>query len=553
MTNQTPAPKASSAAALLASLTIHSSKTDFSILPPKLPAAADEDFSSMILHALTVTPSAKPGLEKNGGTLTKQINQSPVTSTNPDPAGLLLSLLLQTAPLPPEISIKQKFTSQSDTISSKGVAKTATGTVYHPFSPLADSRSIPTVRGLPGVRNARMEISDTAEPGAAASQNDPQPPLEVLTRPASQEGQSLLQSSDSPDKDGVSAKAAMLWKPESDQDDNLAPETPDEPAAIPQLQAVAIPTPDGVKLSPNWVPSLPAVAVLPKASARRSAPISAVADSKRARGTDPQREDISVDSKVEPPPKAAKAPVDPNPSFQGPAPDGTSVAISGQRMNFVAQKNEFAGSAEQNLPLAQAASVPVVDTATDAAPKGAATSLDFFWRETPSEVISMVNLSAKPAETGASEPISSPVSATPATRLEQMISHEAVAIRQTGAQSLGVSLKLDDNTQLFLQLTTHNGTIQASLRCEKGDFSALDSQWSQLQASLARQNIELLPIAATQSNFQQTSQQQQQQRQFPQQQQEDAQPANLGVPPTPPRQQKNPNARRSRPDREFWA
>jgi flagellar hook-length control protein FliK len=551
MTNQTPAPKASSATALLASLAINSSKTKFPIHPSTLPASPDEDFSSLILHAISAGPSDKPGLGKNGATLTKQTNQSPVTATNPDPAGLLLSLLLQTAPPPAEISIKQKFTAQPDLLSSKSVAKTAMGIAYHQTSPLADSRSIPSVRGLSLVRNARMESSDSAKPRVAASENDAQPPLEVMTRPTPDQDQSLLQSSDLPDKDSVLAKAAMLWQPVSDQDENVAPEPPDKPEAILPLQAVAVPTTDGVKLSPDWVPSLPAMAVLPKGPVRRAAPVSAIGDSKRARGGDPQREGVSADSKSESPPKAAKAPVHPDASPQGLAPDGTSVAISEQRMNFVTQKNEFAGSAEQNLPLTQAASVPVVDTATDAAPKGAATSLDFFWRETPSEVISMVNLGAKPGETGPSEPISSPASATPATRLEQMISHEAVAIRQTGAQSLGVSLRLDDNTHLFLQLTTHNGTIQASLRCEKGDFSALDSQWSQLQTSLARQNIELLPSAATQSNFQQTSQQQQQQRQF--QQQEDAQPANLGVPPTPPRQQKNPNARHSRPDREFWA
>jgi len=45
-----------------------------------------------------------------------------------------------------------------------------------------------------------------------------------------------------------------------------------------------------------------------------------------------------------------------------------------------------------------------------------------------------------------------------------------------------------------LQLTNHNGQIEAAVRCEKGGAAALDSHWGELQESLARQNVQLLPL-----------------------------------------------------------
>ena len=62
------------------------------------------------------------------------------------------------------------------------------------------------------------------------------------------------------------------------------------------------------------------------------------------------------------------------------------------------------------------------------------------------------------------------------------------------AQSLAVSLKVDSKTSLFLQLTTQQGHIEASVRCEAGDAGALGEHWEQLQESLARQNVHLLPL-----------------------------------------------------------
>ncbi|HEX3718724.1 MAG TPA: hypothetical protein VH595_12215 [Verrucomicrobiae bacterium] len=304
-------------------------------------------------------------------------------------------------------------------------------------------------------------------------------------------------------------------------------------------------------------PPLAPLPKLPKFAARKAEAEPVKGFQAPAAGLNTKEDVAAKDSKAD---SLAKTltPVDPKakPEISPETVSGTSAATNGQRMSFAAQKNEVAGAAEQKLPLTSATSVAgVTAVEAPAAPgqDGSKKSLDLSWRETPPEMVAMVNLAAKPAETAVAEAATISTAASPADRLEKMISQEVVTIRQTGAQTLGVSLKVDDNTQLFLQLTTQNGQIQASLRCEKGNFSALDSQWSQLQESLARQNVQLMPAAGASSfNFQQSSQQQQQQRNLPQQWEEWRQ-ANPGVPPAQSRQQKNPNTRRSRNDWESWA
>ena len=187
------------------------------------------------------------------------------------------------------------------------------------------------------------------------------------------------------------------------------------------------------------------------------------------------------------------------PAAAKPAPSsGTSVALSSQRMNFMAQRDEIAGPTEQILPSTPVSGIGGAN-ALDGPVGGAKSSIPFAWHQTASEEVGMVVLSSKPAGQTApsaeAAPVPAPVSA-PLDRLEQMIFRQVVDFRQTGAQSLGVTLKVDAQTQLFLQLTTSNGQVRASVRCDRGTFSAPDSQWAQLQQSLARQNVQLLPLDA---------------------------------------------------------
>jgi hypothetical protein len=224
-------------------------------------------------------------------------------------------------------------------------------------------------------------------------------------------------------------------------------------------------------------------------------------------------------------------------------------------MSYLSDRNEIAGRMEQKLPPAAISAVSSADTGGPSPDGGAKSSLAFSWHDAPSESLTIIDLSAKAAAVAtpvADDAVDAPArvsSAAPLLQLEQMISREAVSVRQAGAQTLGVTLKLDANTQLFLQLTTHNGLVQASVRCERGNFAPEEAQWAQLQQSLARQNVELLPMTGGSSlNFQPPSQERSRQQAA----REDWPAAGAAVPPPQPRQQQK-EQNRSRNNWESWA
>ena len=177
-------------------------------------------------------------------------------------------------------------------------------------------------------------------------------------------------------------------------------------------------------------------------------------------------------------------------------PSGTTVAINGQRMKSASQANEIAGSAAQKLPpsLQTASEAPGADEAIPAVRASIPVDFSDLRQSTGQWMIldSTAPMAAVPTLTaniaGASMP-----SAARIEQVEHLISREVVTIRQSGADALAVSLKVDSRTSLFLQLTNHQGRIEASVRCESGDAGALDAHWKQLQESLARQNVQLLP------------------------------------------------------------
>ncbi len=178
--------------------------------------------------------------------------------------------------------------------------------------------------------------------------------------------------------------------------------------------------------------------------------------------------------------------------------DGTRAALNGQRMKSTEEKNEIAGRTTQKVPDA---------AATDHSSTGLIGKVN----SKPDS-----NLSGQTKNTFDSSPLI-PVSAGSSTtdvlagklaekaqpdngasaqveRVAHLVSREAVMIRQSGANSLAVSLKVDSHTELYLQLTNHDGQIQASVRCERGNIQELGSRWGELQESLARQNVQLMPL-----------------------------------------------------------
>ena len=102
-----------------------------------------------------------------------------------------------------------------------------------------------------------------------------------------------------------------------------------------------------------------------------------------------------------------------------------------------------------------------------------------------------------------SRPAGAPTNAAPTPeetaiqieRVSRLVFQEVMMIQQSGATSLAVSLKVDTRTELFLQLTSHDGQMLASLRFERGNPAGLGGCWQELQDALARQDVHLLPLA----------------------------------------------------------
>jgi hypothetical protein len=175
---------------------------------------------------------------------------------------------------------------------------------------------------------------------------------------------------------------------------------------------------------------------------------------------------------------------------------GTGSALNEERMNFVAEKNETAGRTGQKVPrVASVGAAPAVSE--DKSAVKALPGLFGGKKEILDSGLAM-DFSAKPVISGTEQSaarVSAPVpDLSPAARVANLVNQEVLTIRQSGATSLAVSLKLDAHTELSLQLTNHDGQIQASIRCERGNLAGLDGHWGELQESLARQNVQLLPL-----------------------------------------------------------
>jgi hypothetical protein len=165
-------------------------------------------------------------------------------------------------------------------------------------------------------------------------------------------------------------------------------------------------------------------------------------------------------------------------------------------MKSASQKNEIAGSAAQKLPPDRQL-VAATARADEAIPAARIRIPAHFSDPAESAAQWMVmDTTAKGAAPTLTTNVAGGGAPSPGRleQVERMITREVVMVRQSGAQALSVSLKVDARTSLFLQLTSHHGQIEASVRCERGDAGALGAHWGQLQESLARQNVQLLPL-----------------------------------------------------------
>jgi len=83
-----------------------------------------------------------------------------------------------------------------------------------------------------------------------------------------------------------------------------------------------------------------------------------------------------------------------------------------------------------------------------------------------------------------------------AAQLVETIRTEVTHLRQRGDATMSVALRPDSGTELKLELSVaRDGTIQANVRCERGDFQTLNAQWPQLQQTLAAQGIRVADLS----------------------------------------------------------
>ena len=85
-------------------------------------------------------------------------------------------------------------------------------------------------------------------------------------------------------------------------------------------------------------------------------------------------------------------------------------------------------------------------------------------------------------------------------RLSNLLLRETTVLRQHPSDSMTVVLRPDSQTELFVHFHQQNGVMQASVRCERGDFHQLNALWSQLRESLAQQKVSLAPLQQASSD-----------------------------------------------------
>jgi len=177
--------------------------------------------------------------------------------------------------------------------------------------------------------------------------------------------------------------------------------------------------------------------------------------------------------------------------------DGTGGALSSQRMNFEGKKNEIAGHPEQKVPTAPQKNDFSVRAASEAAL--GSDSEHTGPKQDSIDSALVLDLSNKSTEltdvsrgTGVAPSVDN--SAAQAERVGHLVNQQVTMMRQSGANNLAVSLKVDPHTELSLQLTNHNGQIEASVRWERGSSAGLGNHWKDLQESLGRLNVQLLPL-----------------------------------------------------------
>lgn len=113
----------------------------------------------------------------------------------------------------------------------------------------------------------------------------------------------------------------------------------------------------------------------------------------------------------------------------------------------------------------------------------------------PETIFASLDLSGShPHAASETAPASDTPPPTLAQRLLPLVSAEVRVLRQAGPGELSVLLKPDGRTEIVLHLRRKAGYVEATVRCERGDFQSLNTEWGQLRESLLSHGVLMLPL-----------------------------------------------------------
>jgi hypothetical protein len=164
---------------------------------------------------------------------------------------------------------------------------------------------------------------------------------------------------------------------------------------------------------------------------------------------------------------------------------GTGGAKSNATMKTAIKKEEVAGSAQQFLPGSPASAVPPLRNLPGSFQRNAHS----ISGAEALEAAKGIPTPTRAEGTGNLESVA-PATGTMA-RVTEVISREVRMFKRGGDDLVEVVLTPDTKTQISLRLQWRDGQVEVQARCDLGDYQSLNTQWTQLQTSLAGHGVRL--------------------------------------------------------------
>lgn len=165
-------------------------------------------------------------------------------------------------------------------------------------------------------------------------------------------------------------------------------------------------------------------------------------------------------------------------------------------MNTAPQTVEIAGLTGNFVP-----ATPPTLPARSIAPKSVDASVELLPNGLPTSFVAL-SMAADVAPVQGADQIRQLDRIEAVERIKSVVSHEVEVLKSAGAGSLAVMLRPDPETELFVQITRTSHGFDAFVRVDKGDAAELRQGWDRLQASLAGQQVRLLPLQSSDFNNQ---------------------------------------------------